>query len=113
MCFSASASFGTSVVLGTIGVVTLAKVKRRVQLPFAFIPVMFAVQQLTEGIFWISFSDSSHASRSHFSVYVFLTFAQIIWPVWTPFSVLLLEKDRARTRMLTIMILGLSVSFYL
>ena len=61
----------------------------------------------------ISFSDSSHTSRSHFSVYVFLTFAQIIWPVWTPFSVLLLEKDRARTRMLTIMILGLSVSFYL
>lgn len=43
MCFSASASFGTSVVLGTIGVVTLAKVKRCVQLLFAFIPVMFAV----------------------------------------------------------------------
>ena len=57
MCFSASASFGTSVVLGTIGVVTLAKVKRCVQLLFAFIPVMFAVtttywMYVTDFFFW-------------------------------------------------------------
>lgn len=114
MCFSASASFGTSVVLGTIGLVALTKVEKPVQIPFAVIPVMFAVQQLTEGALWISLSDPSYISWSGFPVYVFLTFAQIIWPVWIPFSVLLLEKDRIRKRILIILlVMGLCISFYL
>jgi hypothetical protein len=63
MCFSATASFGASVVLGTIGVATLTKVKERAQVPFAIIPIMFAVQQFTEGILWIGLSDLR--SRPH------------------------------------------------
>lgn len=115
MCFSAGASFGTSVVLGALGVVTLKKVKEPRQLPFAFIPIMFATQQFSEGLLWIGLSDPAvHSSWQHFPVYIFLVFAQILWPVWIPFSVLLLEKDKIRKSILRILlIMGLSISGYL
>lgn len=114
MCFSASASFGASIVLGSIGVVTLRKIKQPSQIPFAAVPLMFAVQQVSEGMLWIGLSDPSHASWRHFPVYIFLIFAQIIWPSWIPFSVLLLEKNRIRKRVLMVFLgMGLSISMYL
>jgi hypothetical protein len=114
MCFSAGASFGASIMLGSVGVLTLRKVKQTSQVPFAAIPLMFAVQQVAEGMLWIGLSDPDYASWSHFPVYIFLMFAQIIWPSWIPFSILLLEKNRARKRLLTVMLaMGLTISIYL
>ncbi len=114
MCFSATASFGASVVLGTIGVVTLTKVKEPAQVPFAIIPIMFAAQQFTEGILWIGLSDPAHISWRHFPVYMFLVFAQLIWPVWIPFSISLMEKNKARLRILRgFMAMGIVISLYL
>jgi len=114
MCFSANASFGASIVLGTIGVVTIRKVKEPMLIPFAVIPLLFAVQQASEGVLWLGLSNPSHASWRHFPVYIFLTFAQLIWPSWVPFSILLIEKDRNRKRLLTILlIMGLGISAYL
>ena len=114
MCFSAGASFGASVVLGTIGVVSLKKVEDPRQRAFAAIPVMFAVQQLSEGALWVALADPAHTSWQDFPLYVFLVFAQIIWPVWIPFSVLIMEKDPVRKRILTgLLSMGLLISIYL
>jgi hypothetical protein len=114
MCFSASASFGASIVLGTVGVITLKKVKAPQQIPFAVIPLMFAVQQFSEGMLWIGLSDPAHAAWRHFPVYIFLIFAQLVWPSWVPFSLLLVERDRVRKKILAFLLaMGLSVSFYL
>ena len=46
MCFSATASFGASIVLTGIGVASLKQVKEPAQYPFASIPLIFGVQQL-------------------------------------------------------------------
>lgn len=114
MCFSASASFGASIVLGAIGVATLKKVKAPLQVPFAAVPLMFAVQQFSEGMLWVGLSDPAHTSWRHFPIYIFLVFAQLIWPVWVPFSILLLENDTVRKRILLFFtIMGLSISLYL
>ena len=114
MCFSASASFGASVVLGAIGVVTLTKVKEPAQVPFAVIPMLFAVQQLSEGLLWMGLSDPGQGSWENYPIYIFLVFAQLIWPVWIPFSVLLLEEVRFRRRILAVlMTVGFSLSAYL
>jgi hypothetical protein len=114
MCFSASASFSTGAVLGTIGVITLTKVKEFRQAPFAVIPILFGIQQFSEGMLWIGLSDPTHASWRHFAVYIFLIFAQLVWPAWVPFSVFLLEKEKVRRRILTgLMVMGLSISLYL
>ena len=54
MCFSANASFGAGVVLTIIGVAAIKKVQHPSQILFASIPLLFAVQQISEGILWIT-----------------------------------------------------------
>ena len=93
MCFSAGASFGASAVLGTLGVVTLKKAKTTNQVPFAAIPLLFGAQQVAEGALWVGFSGNVNESWKHFPVYIFLVFAQLVWPVWVPFSILQLEYN--------------------
>lgn len=114
MCFSAGASFGASAILGTIGIVTLKKAKTTDHVPFAAIPLLFGMQQAAEGALWIGFSSDNSESWKHFPVYIFLVFAQLVWPVWIPFSILRLENERVRRTMLKgIFAVGSLISFYL
>lgn len=50
MCFSAAASFIAGTTLSAIGVATLRNTKTTSELPFAAIPLLFGLQQLTEGV---------------------------------------------------------------
>ncbi len=114
MCFSAEASFGASAVLGALSVATLKNVKSSAQVPFAMIPLMFAVQQAAEGMLWIGLSGTEQESRSYFPIYIFLIFAQLIWPIWVPLSIWRLEKDNIRKKILAgLLIMGIIVSTYL
>ena len=45
MCFSATASFAASGALGLVGAASLAKTKSKKEVPFAAVPLIFAVQQ--------------------------------------------------------------------
>ena len=113
MCFSAGASFGASAILGTIGIVTLKKAKTTNEIPFASIPLLFGAQQAAEGVLWIGLS-SGNESWKHFPVYIFLIFAQLVWPVWIPFSILQLENDRTRATIIKGMLgVGSCISLYL
>ena len=55
MCFSATASFSAGVVLLGLGTLTLKSARGRRELPLAAIPLLFAIQQLTEGVIWLTF----------------------------------------------------------
>jgi hypothetical protein len=48
VCFSASANFVGSAVLGAIGVATISEVKHRRELPFGTMPLLFALRQFHE-----------------------------------------------------------------
>lgn len=114
MCFSATASFGASIVLSVIGVASLKKVQHRSQSMFAAIPLLFAVQQFSEGILWLSlpYPDLQYLQKT--TTYIFLTFAQIIWPLYVPVSILLLEKQKTREYTQKILVgIGLLVSGHL
>jgi len=114
MCFSAGASFGASAIIGTIGIITLKNAKTTNEIPFASIPLLFAVQQAAEGMLWIALSGGNNESWKHFPVYIFLIFAQLVWPVWVPFSVLRLENDRTRRTIIKgILGVGSCTSLYL
>jgi hypothetical protein len=114
MCFSAGASFGASAVLGIVGVKTLKKVEIAKQVPFASIPLLFAFQQVAEGVLWIGLSNATHESWTNLPVYAFLVFAQLVWPVWVPLSVLQLERGQKRRIIIkTILGLGVAISLYL
>src|SRR5687768_18398485 len=95
MCFSATASFGAGIVLSTIGIATIKKAQRREQLAFAAIPLLFAVQQFSEGFVWVGLQNSN-ALMASAGTYVFLFFAQVLWPFWVPWSVMILEKKETR-----------------
>ena len=113
MCFSAGASFGAGAVLGTIGIVTLKTAKTTNEIPFASIPLLFGAQQAAEGVLWIGLS-SGNESWKHLPVYIFLIFAQLVWPVWIPFSILKLENDRTRGTIIKGMLgMGTFISLYL
>ena len=114
MCFSAGASFGAGVVLGTVGIASLKKVQAPSQIPIASIPLLFAVQQFSEGFLWLSLTNPAHASWQQIPTYVFLVFAQIVWPTWVPFSIMMVETNSKRRNVLKIMLgIGITISAYL
>jgi hypothetical protein len=103
MCFSVGASFGSGVVLAAIGIVTLKITYKPSHLVFAFIPVLFAVQQFSEGFVWLTLQHPEYAKWQPVPVHVFMVFAHIVWPFWITLSALLLEKQEARKKILTIL----------
>lgn len=114
MCFSSSASFGAGVILTVVGVASIKKVENRRQYVFASIPLLFAFQQFTEGVVWLSLTYPEYAIWQESSKNVFLFFAQIVWPLCVPLSMLLLEKDISANKMLLILTgIGCIVSSYL
>jgi hypothetical protein len=105
MCFSAGASFGAGIVLTGIGIASIKKVKQPRQLAFASIPLIFAVQQLSEGFLWLSFSNSFYAEWKEPTIFLFLFFAQMVWPLWVPLSILLLDKKEERKKVEKILVI--------
>ena len=65
MCFSATANFVGSGVLGAVGVVTLTKVKHRRELLFAALPVLFAIHQFMEGFVWLGLDGILSPAVAH------------------------------------------------
>src|SRR5436190_13225830 len=108
MCFSAGASFGASAVLSLIGSAAIIKARTIPEGLFAGIPLIFSVQQLAEGMLWLSFKNTSLEAGQPFFVYTFLVFAMMLWPVWIPFTLRLLEKDSTRKKMMNVL-LGIGV----
>jgi hypothetical protein len=114
MCFSASASFGAGVVLTVIGVVSIKKTHHPSQLLFASIPLIFGVQQIAEGILWLTLPNPDYVNIQNIFTYVFLFFAQILWPLWVPIAILLLEKNATRKNIQKVLVAaGLVVGVYL
>lgn len=114
MCFSAGASFGAGAVLAAIGIATIKRSRGPSQMAFAGIPLIFAVQQICEGFVWLSLTNPLYASWRQLAAYIFLAFAQVVWPSWVPFSILLVENDKHRKRLLYAALgLGVFVSCYL
>ena len=90
MCFSATASFTAGVVLLGVGVLTLRAARRPRELPLAAIPMLFAIQQLTEGVIWLTFSREAPLPDTVMTdVYSF--FSHVLWPVSVSVAVLLVK----------------------
>jgi hypothetical protein len=113
MCFSATANFVGSGVLGTIGVVTLTKVKHRRELLFASLPTLFAVHQFTEGFVWLGFDGILSPTVTHNMGAAFMLYAQGLLPFLVPLSVMLFEPTReSRRRMLPFVVIGGATALY-
>lgn len=114
MCFSATANFVGSAVLGTIGVATLKEVKHRRELLFAAMPCLFAVHQFTEGFVWLGVDQRLPSIVTHDAGAFYVLYAQGLLPFLLPLSVLLIEPTmRQRRRMLAFVTLGSLLAVYI
>ena len=114
MCFSATANFVGSGVLGAIGVVTLTRVKHRRELLFASLPALFAIHQFIEGFVWLGLDGILSPAVAHDMGAAFMLYAQGLLPFLLPLSVLLFESDRkSRNRMLPFLVLGGATTLYI
>ena len=113
MCFSATASLGTAVVVGAIGVIAIARTGNVRELPLASIPLFFAVQQAAEGGLWLTLPVAPESAISSWLTHTYLIFALIFWPVFAPFAALLIEPDQIRRRLIgACLAFGVAVAAY-
>jgi hypothetical protein len=117
MCFSATASFSAAVVIGSVGVATLrsasAKPDHRI-LALAAFPVLFALQQVVEGLLWLDLAAPEPGALQGVLVHAFQGYAEVFWPVYAPLAALLIERDRRRVILISVcLVIGVALSAYL
>ena len=114
MCFSATANFVGSGVLGAVGAVTLTRVKHRRELLFASLPILFAIHQFTEGFVWLGLDGILSPTVAHDMGAAFMLYAQGLLPFLLPLSIQLFEPDaNSRRRMLPFLVLGAGTTLYI
>ena len=113
MCFSATVSFIAGVSLSAIGVATVKKTQRKAEIPFAMIPLLFGVQQIVEGMLWLSFRFDVPLLNVTMT-YLFTLFSHVLWPIYVPFAIGLMESVVWRKQVLSLFqITGIAVGLYL
>jgi hypothetical protein len=113
MCFSPEASFAGGVIIFSIGIATVRKVHKPSQLVFAGIPLFFGIQQFAEGLLWLTIPYPEYGNIQKFVTTIFLIMAQVLWPTMIALSVLLMEENGKRKRILRILLaMGISLSSY-
>jgi hypothetical protein len=96
ICFSATVSFGSGFALLAIGAVTIRNARKAVEVPYAAIPLLFAVQQLVEGGLWQNLP--AQTCTTHALTIGYLLFSNVLWPVYVPAAVWLLEPRPGQRR---------------
>jgi hypothetical protein len=104
MCFSAQASFLAGSGLTAFGVYLLKTPHKKTERSFLAIPLMFGIQQLFEGVVWITQIQPDLHFYNNIGKYGFLLFAFFVWPIWIPFSLLQLEKAQKNKFMLSLLL---------
>ena len=77
MCFSASASFIAGTSLSALGVVSLRRTELKTEQPLAMIPLLFGLQQLSEGVVWLTFSHDAPLLKQTMT-YVYSGFSHVL-----------------------------------
>ena len=113
MCFSATASFSAGAVLFGLGTLTVKSAHRRREMPLAAIPMLFAIQQLSEGVIWLTFQYGAPQLNVAMT-YFYSFFSHVLWPIYVPVAVLLIEPLRwHRAILLGFVAAGLAAGLFL
>lgn len=113
MCFSASASFIVGGSLTILGAVTMKRAASTAELPFAAIPLLFGIQQIIEGVLWLSFYYDAVQLKT-VTTYMFTIFSHALWPIYIPFAVGALEPIPWRRKAIWgFRFIGVGVGIYL
>lgn len=100
MCFSATASFAASATLTALGIYACSRAKHPGTLLLAASPLLFALQQASEGMVWLGLTNPAWQQFLVPATYFFLFCALAWWPFWVPLSLALLEPNILRKKIL-------------
>ena len=100
MCFSVETSFGASLFLLGIGLLSFKNLKSKNLWPLAVVPLLFAAQQFLEGFVWLSKADIITDNIGIMAKYGFIFFAFIAWPFWIPFACWKTEENKKNKQIL-------------
>ncbi len=107
MCISATSSFVVASLLSVAGVAAYTHASKSKQIPLTLIPFGFALQQAAEGVVWLTL-DQPETKMHMIAMYIYLSFAFVIWPLWMPFAVRVYEDNHTRKMLLSLcQLLGL------
>jgi hypothetical protein len=113
MCFSATGSFGVAAVIAGIGAVAVTQRKAPSHRMLALVPLLFAAQQVTEGVVWMTIGHPAETRLQAIAVILFLGFALVGWPMWVPISLFLAERNPRRRKALAVLSwMGVVVGVY-
>jgi hypothetical protein len=111
MCFSATASFTVAGALAGIGAVSVSREKEPSHRMMAVVPLLFAAQQVAEGVVWLTLERPEHHLLHRLAVAAFLGFAQVVWPAWVPLMLRAVERNPRRRKWLGVLSgVGVAVS---
>jgi hypothetical protein len=96
-----------------LGTVTMKPACRARELRFAAIPQLFAIRQLSEGVIWLTFRYEAPQLNTVMT-HAYSFFSHVLWPVYVPVAVLLMEPSVWRRRALLVFVAaGVAVGGYL
>ena len=112
MCFSLEADLVAGVALLPVAAVSLREVRHVRELPFASLPLLFALHQLVEAVVWAGTEGTVSPGLQHAAAMAYLVFAFPVLPILVPVAVLLLEPRGSRLRVAWFVALGGVVAAY-
>lgn len=113
MCFSATASFVAGASLSVAGLATIRRARHWTEIPFATIPLLFGIQQITEGVIWLTFRHEAPILKQSMTN-LYSLFSHVWWPIYIPFALRVLETSPQRRKILLgFQVVGLMVGLYL
>lgn len=96
MCVSATTSFVAAGGIAAVGLATLRHVEHARSVLLALMPLLFALQQFTEGFVWLGLEGVIGNLALQHSTFLFMLYAQGILPFLMPLAVLLIEPKGVR-----------------
>ena len=99
MCFSAEASFAVGTALLPVGAFCVVQAVRKKPdaIPLAVVPIVFGVQQISEGFVWRALHVDDPAAIRDASL-AFLFFAVAFWPFWFPLITTIIEPQPGKRK---------------
>lgn len=95
---------GVLVPAGMFTIYRAEKTDRR-YLAIGTLPLLFGMQQFSEGVVWIA-GERALPDLVRQASLVYMFFSWLAWPVWVPFSTYFLEPGRRRSLFLILSIFG-------
>jgi hypothetical protein len=113
VCFSATASFSAAIALLGLGAWSIRVAAPRAR-PLAAVPLLFSMQQASEGLVWLAVNRAPFGVTHAAIVEVFLFFAVFVWPAYLPVALRAAEPRADKRRILGgLAILGVGLGAYL